>query len=283
MIEQIVVEWNYEPNDYFEDNFTIEYDNYNVEINSGIATARIAPRYIDKIDEIINELNQDLESRFLAVQVMTHRKYDFSKPSRHDLKEDGTKIIYLQVEDMICVTSMSSGDIIIHDANGNIISDTKQERVDKKKWFSETSAKFRIKDHTLNQMLKSYSSSVSDPNNELVHLYEIRDAASKKFGGESNARSKLGITKKEWSNFGLIANKKPFLQGRHRGNNAGVLRQADVSELETVRKIASKMVENYMIHLEKTINFNIANGIKDDGKKLPRLMPDESPLAIKQG
>ena len=255
MIEQIVVEWNYEPKDYFEDNFTIKYDHYGIEIDSGIATARIAPKYIDKIDEIIIEVNQDLESRFLAVQVMTHQKYNLGKPSRYDLKKDGTKKLYIQVDDMIFVTSVSSVDLIVHDANGNVISDTKQDRVDMKKWFSETSAKFRIKDQTLNQMLKSYSSSVSDPNNELVHLYEIRDAASNKFGGENSARSKLGITKKEWSDFGLLANQKPLLQGRHRGSNVGELRQADVSELETARKIASKIVENYMIHLEKTNDF----------------------------
>ena len=111
---------------------------------------------------------------------------------------------------MVSVSDISPVDIIISDANGNVISNTKQERIDKKKWFSKTSAKFRIKDQTLNQMLKSYGSSVSDPNNELIHLYEIRDAASKKFGGENKTRSKLNITKKEWSAFGLIANKKPL-------------------------------------------------------------------------
>lgn len=249
MIEQIVVEWNYEPNDYFEDDFTIKYDNCDIKIQSGIATAIIAPIHIDKIDEMINKLNQDLESRFLAVQVMTHQKYKLGKPSRYDLKKDGKKNIYIQV-DMVSVSDISPIDIIISDAKGNVISDTKQERINKKKWFSETSAKFRIKDQTLNQMLKSYGSSVSDPNNELVHLYEIRDAVSKEFNGESITRSKLNITKKEWSDFGLIANKKPLLQGRHRGNNAGELRQADFSELEIARKIASKIVENYLIYLE---------------------------------
>ena len=232
MIEQIVAEWNYEPKDYFEDTFIIEYDNCTIEIKSGIAKAQISPIHIDNADEIINKLNQDLESRFLAVQVMTHQKFKLCKPSRYDLRKDGTK------------------HIIRDDKDGNLISDTKQERIDKKKWFSETSAKYRCKNHTLNQMLNSYSSSVSDPNNELVHLYEIRDAVSKEFGGESNSRSKLDITKNEWSDFGLIANKKPLLQGRHRGNNAGALREAEVSELGTVRKIASKMVENYLIYLE---------------------------------
>ena len=95
MIEQIVVEWNYEPNDYFEDNFTIEYDNCDFEIQSGIAIARIASIHIDKVDKIINKLNQDLESRFLAVQLITHKKYKLSNPLRYDLKKDGTKKIYL--------------------------------------------------------------------------------------------------------------------------------------------------------------------------------------------
>ena len=99
-------------------------------------------------------------------------------------------------------------------------------------------------------MLKSYDSAVSDPNDEFVHLHEIREAVSKKFRNEKNAKSKLNITKTEWSDFGLITCTKPLLQGRHRGKNAGNLRQASLSELETVRKIAFKIIENYLIYLE---------------------------------
>lgn len=252
MIEQIVAEWNYEPNDYFEDNFSIEYEHYTIEIEPGVVRAHLSPVYIENVDETISKLNHDLESRFSAVQVMTHQEFKLSKPSRYALTKDGTKHIYLQLETVVCVADGSRIDIVIHDKDGNLVSDTKQERIDRKKWFSETTAKHICKNHTLKQMLKSYSSSVSDPNNELVYLYEIRDAIAKEFGGEINSRSKLNITKKEWSYFGLIANKKPLLQGRHRGNNAGVLRDAEVSELGAIRKIASKMVENYLIFLEKT-------------------------------
>ena len=66
-IKQIIVEWKYEPEDYFEDTFTIEYDNYCIEIIPGVATTRIHPKFTDRIDEIINELSQDLESRQVAV------------------------------------------------------------------------------------------------------------------------------------------------------------------------------------------------------------------------
>lgn len=251
MIEQIVVEWKFEPMDYFEKHFTISYNNFDIEIKSGNATLRIDPKYIDKIDVIIGELNQNLESRFLAVQVLTHQKFNLSKPFRYDLMKDGKRIKFFTSDTLNITSSTSSVDLIIHNKNGSVLSDTKLERIEKKKWFSELSAKYRVKDQTLNKMLKSYSSSVSDPNNEMVHLYEIREAVKEKFGSENNAKSKLGITKNEWRDFGIITCNRPLLQGRHRGKNVGRLRQATVSELNYVRKIASKIIENYMILLEK--------------------------------
>jgi hypothetical protein len=251
MIKQIVVEWSYKPKDYFERNFTIKHESCEIEISPGIAIARISPIHTENINQIMNDLTHDLESRFLAIQVMTHQPYNLSQPSRYDLNEDGTRTIYVVAKDNVIISDTPPIDIIVSDADGNIISDTKQERIDKKNWFAEASAKYRAKDQTLDQMLKSYSSSVIDPDNELVHLYEIRDAVSKKFGNDNKANSKLNITNKDWSDFGLIANKKPLLQGRHRGNNVGILRKADSSELETVRKIASKIIESYMIYLEK--------------------------------
>ena len=48
MIEKIVVEWDFEPKDYFEADFAIEYDNYSVEIKLGIAKAVLDPVYQNK-------------------------------------------------------------------------------------------------------------------------------------------------------------------------------------------------------------------------------------------
>lgn len=251
MIKQIVIEWNYEPKDYFEDKIVIECDDFEIVMDSGLVEARLGSKYLYKIDNLINELNENLESRFLAVQVMTHEPYKLSKPSRYDLREDGTKNIYLQVDPIFCKTSIGTVDLVIRDANGNIVSDTKQGRIDKKKWLAESAAKFRAKDQILDQMLRSYSASVSDPKNELVHLYEVRDSASTKFGKDSKAREVLNITHDEWNTLGRLANHEPLKQGRHRGQNPGALRDAERSELEQARKIAAKIVENYMIYLKK--------------------------------
>lgn len=251
MIKEIVVEWNYEPQDFFEDRVVIEFKDFEIVIDSGHAEVKIVPEYFDEIDNLINELNEDLESRFLAVQIITHVPYRLSKPNRYDLRGDGTKNIYLQVDSLSCTTSMGTVDIVIRDANGNIVSDTKQERIDKKKWFAESAAKFRKRDKILNQMLRSYSASVYDPKNELIYLYEIKDSASTRFGNDSKAKNLLNITHAEWSTLCRLANHEPLKEGRHRGQNPGTLRDAQKSELNQARKIAAKIVENYLIYLEK--------------------------------
>jgi hypothetical protein len=91
---------------------------------------------------------------------------------------------------------------------------------------------------------------VADPDNELVHLYEIRDALATKFGGEGAVRSALGIRSKEWSSLGQRANSEPLRQGRHRGTKVGgELRDAVESELKDARGIARNMIEAYLYYL----------------------------------
>jgi len=99
-------------------------------------------------------------------------------------------------------------------------------------------------------MLRSYDASVRDPNNELVHLYEIRDALSAKFGGENSARTALAITSTQWSRLGQLCNQEPLRQGRHRGKTGEALRDANEGELAEARGIARAMIEAYLQHLD---------------------------------
>jgi pimeloyl-ACP methyl ester carboxylesterase len=89
----------------------------------------------------------------------------------------------------------------------------------------------------------SFNALGKDPDNELVHLYEIRDALTERL---PDARTKLGITRSEWSRFGQLANDEPLRQGRHRGTNVGNLRDATEGELQEARRIARKMIEAYL-------------------------------------
>lgn len=92
---------------------------------------------------------------------------------------------------------------------------------------------------------------MNNPRNELVHLYEIRDALAKRFGGEKGARSALGITRAQWSELGRLADAEPILQGRHSGAHFGSLRDATAAELSSAREIGRGMIEAYFAYLEK--------------------------------
>ena len=95
----------------------------------------------------------------------------------------------------------------------------------------------------------SYSRSVSDPSNELIHLYEIRDTLSQHYGGEQKARAALNINHAEWQRLGVLANVEPLEQGRHRGKTIGGHRSASSGELEEARSI----VRNWIIAFAQTL------------------------------
>jgi hypothetical protein len=97
----------------------------------------------------------------------------------------------------------------------------------------------------------SYVKAMQDPADELVHLFEIREAAWKHFGKKEAAVQKaFGIDKSKWRDFGWselgrLANDAPLRQGRHRGKHANQLRDATPEELAEARTIARRFIEAF--------------------------------------
>ena len=250
-VVKIQLEWKYAPENYFEEPIEISLEGVEIVIADGIALANIEPRVFEGNDNLKDELNQIIESNFHAVQIMKRTKFELNKPSRSDLKEDGKRNHYLEVDGVVEKATAYPVDIVVKDKDGNIISDTKRDRLKKQEWVAKTAGKFRSEDKTLDQMFKSYEMSVNDPDNEFVHLYEIRDALSEKFGTDTKAKKKLNITKSEWNEIGDFACKRPLKQGRHRGKSAGVLRDATKEELEAGRKSVYNLIVKYLEYLDK--------------------------------
>lgn len=224
---------------------------YVMTIDNGKVEARVDPATYDQEGKMQNHLHNVLNDRFLGAQLFTHKVYSLSKASMYSLLPDGRKASSLVLESSDHALLTERVDIVKMDKDGNIVSDSRKERIEKEKRLSEFIEKYRPKDKVLAAMLASHQMSVEDTSNVLVHLYEIRDALSDKFGGADNARAELTITKANWSRLGKLANDEPLRQGRHRGKQVGELRNATESELEEARSIASTMIENYLEYLEK--------------------------------
>jgi len=246
----VILEWKFSPPNYFEEKICIQRDDYIITIGSGTIEAQIRPEVYDEDQSMRNRLHSTLNDRFLAVQLLSHKPYELSEASLYRLHEDGRKDNTIFANPGVMTVEVEA-DFILIDKDGNITRDSKKERIQKKRELADLVEKYRTKDSLLVSLLNSYSKAVNDPGNELVYLYEIRDAIAKKYGGESGAKNTLGISGTQWSRLGNLANDYPLKQGRHRGKNQGTLRNATEAELKEARDIARNLIEAYLNYLER--------------------------------
>jgi hypothetical protein len=248
----VVLEWNFSPSDYFEEPIEISRDDYTMIIADGNVQAKIDSLVYEADPSMRQRLHDALNDRFLGVQLLSHRAYQISKPKMTRVHPDGRRDFFLEPETGRFDYFGNAVDFRVTDRHGNVISDSRLDRIEKKKSLAELVARYRSSDGALDSLLRSYDAAVRDPNNELVHLYEIRDALSMRFGGETPARAALGISSSQWSRMGQLCNSEPLRQGRHRGKTGGALRDASEAELTEVRAIARSMVESYLRCLESS-------------------------------
>ena len=250
MNDIVVLEWKFSPPDYFEEVIRIDRKTYYIIIENGRIEARIDSTAYDKENKMQDELHEALNDRFLGVQLITHKQYELSKASMQRIHPDGSKHVTIFPEPIVIKMTVGSTDIIVKNKDGNIVADTRRDRIEKKKELAELVEKYRSKDQVVESILKSYKSAVTDPENELVHLYEIRDALCSRFGGKGTTCTTLGIRDSNYSRLGMLANNEPLRQGRHRGRKVGELRDATESEIKEARGIARNMIEAYLQYLE---------------------------------
>lgn len=247
MTDTIVLQWKFEPPDYFEeDEIDLGQDGYSFIIKKGEAEARIAPGCTVRE----SDLHERLTSRFLAIQALTHNSFKLSKPSKIKLSPEGKVTHCLSGEDIEVLTALSSPDLATYDAQGNPVNDTLQERRKLKRTIAAL-ADVSVNDGLAMSLLQIYEKALKDPDNEFVHLYEIRDALVDGLGNK--ARQVLGIKKSDWNMFGDITCERPVLQGRHRGRHIAncdtPLREATYEEKEQVRGISFRMIEQYLKYI----------------------------------
>ena len=167
MDDIVVLEWTFSPPDYFEEVIRIERESYTMVIDKGRVEARIDPVKYDKEHKMRDELQDSLNDRFLGVQLLTHKKYDLSKASMYRLYADGRRDVTIFPESCIMTMSVGTVDIVVKDKDGNVVSDSRRDRIGKKKELADLTEKYRSQDKFLESMLNFYKAAINDPDNEL--------------------------------------------------------------------------------------------------------------------
>lgn len=250
MDDVVVVEWTFLPPKYFEIEILVEKESYTLNIREGHAIAYVKQHDFADIETLRNSLHEILISLFLGAQALSHDSFKLSLSSIHKIDSVGNKTVFVFPESCELTMAATSPDIRVVDAKGNVVTDTRRDRIEKKVKLATLSEKYRTNDAALASMLKSISSASNDSHNELIHLYEVRDALCARFGGSNNALNELDIDRSSWDRLHALANNEPLNQGRHRGSKLGQLRQATQDELDEARRITTMLIEAYLEYLD---------------------------------
>ncbi len=234
-------EWIYSPGDYFEAPYQTSGPGYALLAENGRLLATLDPPQ-DPVDaQLDSRVREYVTHLFLVRELQVHRPYNLDGPRRAQYNGE-QKTVALEIHAAAHIVVSDNVDLVQRDPNGNAVSDTKAERIAAETAVLDTVTPKLGQSSVLQALVASYSNAVGDPSDELVHLYEIRDALSSHFGSASAAWAALGISKRDWDRLGVLANVEPLREGRHRGAHTRAQRPATQTELSEARALVSAWI-----------------------------------------
>ena len=236
------LEWGYQPPDFFEAESTFQLDCGTLTIQNGKASLRLKSPEDPLRPETRGGAAAQVVAVFDARRLLVHRTYTIAGPHVIHHGENGKRHIAVTLEGAQLKLTGGSVDFVVTNASREVVSDSRADRLRVHQAFVSQLAPKAAKSPLLASLLRTYGAAVSDPHDELVHLYEIRDALSSHFGSEEAARNALRITKQEWQQLGRLANVEPLREGRHRGRHVQATRPASEAELDAARSAAKLLI-----------------------------------------
>jgi len=250
-IKRTELVWLYSPLDFFEAPYECEAVAYRIAIDAGKVTVSLEMPMDPLSDAIRRESTTEVERLFKVRQLRAHRTFQLDGPVINQIRLDGSKSVAVAVAFAAVGVSVGRADFILRDSSGVVLQDSRADRIREDTVSLNAMTPKLARSPLLGTLIESYGAAVRDPGNELIHLYEIRDALAGHFGGETATRHALRITKKSWNRLGALANDEPLKEGRHRGQHASALRPASEDELREARTIARGWIEAFADQIPK--------------------------------
>jgi hypothetical protein len=240
-VDRTKLEWKYEPTDFFEAPYRHAEAAFDLVIKTGSETATTTVAMDPVPRDLEDRVRSSIENIFFVRKIQTRRKYNLEGPAIYQYSS-GRRNVSVRLKGVSINLMAGNVDFTLRDAAGNIIRDSKAERIAEDTSLLDFLAPKLQQSPTLRAVVSSYLRSVDDPDDEFTHLYEIRDALCKHYGNEDAARRALGVSRNNFSRFRALANVEPVEQGRHRGKHPHGRRPATPEELEEARKLAREWI-----------------------------------------
>lgn len=236
-----ILEWTYEPRDFFEEAVDLAMSDGRVYITAGNARGEFGGTSYDQGHSFRDAAHSELSVFFMAHQVNTAKPFTLSLASMHRLHADRRRDHTLFVEaGVLSITSLF--DFVLRDAEGNVKRDSKAERRATHYQLRDNATQLYKTDHVMRRILQSFHNAQSDPDNMLVHLYEIQECLETTLGHKEKLCKKLGLDVADWNRLKIMANEEPLFEGRHRGKHP-VLRHATADALRSATSFAQTLIQ----------------------------------------
>jgi len=244
MSRKVKYKWHYKPDTFIEKVQQFEFEDIQIEISGGDIIAYLDIETHESNSNLYEELQNFIEDLLKGISISSHSDFSLNKGSIQKENEKGGNDVTVFLELANFTITGYDVDFRITDSEGNVIEDTKQERIKSHHEFAKLISS-APEDPLLDLLINSYKNAIQDPEDELVHLYEILEFLQTKLGGRNGIQKKLGISKNQMRKLATLSNTEPLNQGRHRGSNPENLRDATEQEIKEARVIAKDLISRY--------------------------------------
>jgi len=245
-----ILEWTYEPLDFFEEPMDVEILSDSVHMEGGKVRGDFTKAESQMGSKFKNQAHAELERLFASQQIATGKKLRLSGAILIHELPDGIRVVYTSANMTGRATLTGRIEAITRDKDGNIISETRADRLEEQRKFREKVARciadFPEPGQNILAMQACLQKSFDDEINCFLYLYEIRDRLETIFGNQRKAKRFLGET--DWRKLGELANDPTSAASRHRGR-ATDHRPPSPSTLREGREAARHLIVAYVDHL----------------------------------
>ena len=139
-LPQVVLEGAYSPTDYLEEPVTLERPGYTTTIKEGrIEVAFHDPEPLPDFN-LQNAISREVSQVFQAQMILTAKPWEMTGLTLKRRYPDGTADVWVNASSVLAVASVGGISVVIKDADGNVIKDTRAERLTEHRAFRGISA-----------------------------------------------------------------------------------------------------------------------------------------------
>lgn len=269
--ELVTICWSYTPSDFFE--ARMEYrltaigHSYEAVIEAGKVEVRVSlvsydREVFEKNEKLfLDDLTRSLARRMKGAEMRNFKPFTLSRPTITFPPDKPRNItLHVEVGDYVYITDQL--DMVHTDAVGNVLSDSRQQRIDEVTLFSDLVDKYAGMNFSLDKMFESIQNASRNPDREFDYLYEVSDALRILFTTYNHQQKPNNPAVKEickeigicftgtWKKLGDITNDPKYSQSRHGGKRLAPAERAGADVCNEARKHARDIVVAYVRYLE---------------------------------